>query len=51
MGGGGGGGMGGVGGSRVTLKVDIGHSEHSFIIGKSGHSIKAVSEQSVNRII
>ncbi|XP_075260496.1 uncharacterized protein LOC142352038 isoform X3 [Convolutriloba macropyga] len=44
MGGGGGGGMGGVGGSRVTLKVDIGHSEHSFIIGKSGHSIKAVME-------
>ena len=29
----------------MVLKVDIGHSEHSHIIGKSGNSIKAVMEK------
>ena len=39
-----GGGGGGVGG-RVTLKVDIGHTEHSHIIGKGGNSIKEVMQR------
>lgn len=30
---------------RVTLKMDVSHTEHSHVIGKSGHNIKRVMQE------
>ncbi|TRY60487.1 hypothetical protein DNTS_028916 [Danionella cerebrum] len=30
---------------RVTLKMDVSHTEHSHVIGKGGHNIKRVMEE------
>ncbi|KAJ8361621.1 hypothetical protein SKAU_G00181460 [Synaphobranchus kaupii] len=32
-------------GSRVTLKMDVSHTEHSHVIGKGGNNIKKVMEE------
>ncbi|XP_035255332.1 protein bicaudal C homolog 1-like [Anguilla anguilla] len=32
-------------GSRVTLKMDVSHTEHSHVIGKGGNNIKRVMEE------
>ena len=31
--------------NRVTLKMDVSHTEHSHVIGKGGNNIKKVMQQ------
>ena len=31
--------------NRVTLKMDVSHTEHSHVIGKGGNNIKKVMEE------